>query len=426
MTPVFSFVAWSGTGKTTYLEKLVAALTARGVRVGAVKHDGHSLTLDREGKDSWRYARAGAKAVAVCDAEKAAVMDYRPRSLDELLASLRDVDMVLVEGWHADARNPIVLHRAACGKPPKLDPTQCFAAVSDVALDAGETPVFPLDDPEPLADFLLRRAREMAAPAAVFTRRAADLRRSSPGDIIGSEFGFDTETEYDALVLSSSWTPETLCAGEGWRVTPLVTHAGSGSYLAELGLLRLAWVRCGPGAHSVLDHMLCLAPLRFRRAVFAGAVGGLTEESAVGDLCTPAWCINGSAAPGYLCDRLAEARLFDRVYPDPEGLAELQSLAAARGWTLRTLPVFCTDSITLEYSHLDEIRAMGAALIEMETAAFFTAAAGLGVRACAILAESDNFAADEPFFCCGEAARRCRTVRSSALPALIADFAALA
>ncbi len=165
MTPVFSFVAWSGTGKTTYLEKLIAALSARGVRVGAVKHDGHRLTLDREGKDSWRYAAAGAQAVAVCDAEKAAVFDYRPRTLDELLARLGEVDLVLVEGWHGDARNPIVLHRAATGKPPKLDPAKCFAAVSDEPLDAGDTPVFPLDDPEPLAAFLLEKAREMAEGA---------------------------------------------------------------------------------------------------------------------------------------------------------------------------------------------------------------------------------------------------------------------
>ena len=137
MTPVFSFVAWSGTGKTTYLEKLIAALSARGVRVGAVKRD----------------------------AEKAAVFDYRPRTLDELLARLGDVDLILVEGWHGDARNPIVLHRAATGKPPKLDPAKCFAAVSDEPLDAGGTPVFPLDDPEPLAAFLLEKAREMAEGA---------------------------------------------------------------------------------------------------------------------------------------------------------------------------------------------------------------------------------------------------------------------
>ena len=124
MPRVFSFISWSGTGKTTYLEGLIAALKARGLRVAAVKHDGHRLDLDREGKDSWRFAKAGADVVAVADAEKCAVMDYRPRTLSDVLGQVRDVDVVLVERWHAEAeRCPV--------------------------------PCFPLDDPAPLADFLL-------------------------------------------------------------------------------------------------------------------------------------------------------------------------------------------------------------------------------------------------------------------------------
>ena len=157
MPRVFSFIAWSGTGKTTYLERLIAALKARGLRVAAIKHDAHRLALDREGKDSWRFARAGADVVAVADAEKCAVMEYRPVRLDALLAQLHDVDIVLVEGWHEEAGNPILLHRAALGKAPKLPPADCFAVVSDVPLDTGGRPCFPLDDPSPLADFLTRQ-----------------------------------------------------------------------------------------------------------------------------------------------------------------------------------------------------------------------------------------------------------------------------
>ena len=155
MAPVFSFIAWSGTGKTTYLEALIAALKARGARVAAVKHDAHRFDLDREGKDSWRFARAGAEVVAIADGEKCAVMDYRPVRFNELLSRIRDVDLILVEGWHAEAGNPILLHRAGTGQPPKLSPADCFAVVSDTPLDAGGRPCFPLDDPAPLADFLL-------------------------------------------------------------------------------------------------------------------------------------------------------------------------------------------------------------------------------------------------------------------------------
>lgn len=160
MAPVYSFIAWSGTGKTTYLESLIAALTARGVRVAAVKHDGHRVDLDREGKDSWRFARAGAAVVAVADGEKCAVMDYRPRRLSDILAQIRDVDLILVEGWHAEAEHPILLHRAATGQPPKLPPADCFAVVTDDPPVAAGRPCFPLDDPGQLAEFLLAQIEE--------------------------------------------------------------------------------------------------------------------------------------------------------------------------------------------------------------------------------------------------------------------------
>ena len=154
MPKVYSFIAWSGTGKTTYLERLIAELRARGVSVAAVKHDAHRFDADREGKDSWRFARAGAEVVAVADGEKCAVFEYRPVNLAGLLARLPDTDVVLVEGWHAEAGNPILLHRAATGKPPKLPPAACFAVVTDTPLDAGGRPCFPLDAPEALAEFL--------------------------------------------------------------------------------------------------------------------------------------------------------------------------------------------------------------------------------------------------------------------------------
>lgn len=155
MPGVFSFIAWSGTGKTTYLEGLIAALKARGQRVAAVKHDAHRFDIDREGKDSWRFAKAGADVVAVADAEKCAVMEYRPRTLRDILGQLHDVDIVLVEGWHAEAQRPILLHRAAAGKPPKIPVEDCFAVVTDAPPAPCPVPCFPLDDPAPLAEFLL-------------------------------------------------------------------------------------------------------------------------------------------------------------------------------------------------------------------------------------------------------------------------------
>lgn len=65
-TPILSVAApASGTGKTTFIEKLIPLLAVRGVRTAVIKSDSHGFSLDTEGKDTARFSAAGAEAVAV-------------------------------------------------------------------------------------------------------------------------------------------------------------------------------------------------------------------------------------------------------------------------------------------------------------------------------------------------------------------------
>jgi molybdopterin-guanine dinucleotide biosynthesis protein B len=61
---VLGIVGRPNNGKTTLIEKLIPELTARGLRVGAVKRVA-KFDIDVPGKDSWRHSRAGAEAYAV-------------------------------------------------------------------------------------------------------------------------------------------------------------------------------------------------------------------------------------------------------------------------------------------------------------------------------------------------------------------------
>lgn len=153
--PIFTFTAYSNTGKTTYLERLIAELKARGVRVGALKHDAHEFEIDTPGKDSWRFARAGADVVAVASATKAAVMDYRPVGFSELVGRMKNIDVIIVEGWHSEGERLVCIYRESSGKGMKVAPDDCAAVVSDVPLNCA-APVFPLDDPAPMAEFIMR------------------------------------------------------------------------------------------------------------------------------------------------------------------------------------------------------------------------------------------------------------------------------
>ena len=63
--PALSFVAPSGTGKTTLLEAVVQELVRREYRVVVLKASHHDHDLDIEGKDSWRFSQAGAVCVGL-------------------------------------------------------------------------------------------------------------------------------------------------------------------------------------------------------------------------------------------------------------------------------------------------------------------------------------------------------------------------
>lgn len=105
----------SDSGKTTLIERLLPFFTARGVRVGSIKHAHDGFDIDRPGKDSWRHAQAGANPVAVVGPRQVAWMIETEQEfpLDEVVTLMRDrVDLVVVEGFKSMGR----LDAAATGE----------------------------------------------------------------------------------------------------------------------------------------------------------------------------------------------------------------------------------------------------------------------------------------------------------------------
>ena len=153
--PIVSFVAYSGTGKTTFLERLIPKLKARGLKIAIVKHDGHRFEIDHEGKDSDRFTKAGADVTGLISSEKAVLMENRQTDPEDFLKKIDGVDLILTEGFKQGPWPKIMLHRKGSGKPMPLLPEECLAVISDAEVMDCEN-LFTLEEAEKTADFLFR------------------------------------------------------------------------------------------------------------------------------------------------------------------------------------------------------------------------------------------------------------------------------
>lgn len=159
-TPLLGITAFSGTGKTTLLTKLIPALSELGIRVSVIKHAHHEFDIDTPGKDSYRVRKAGAKQTMVASAKRWALMSETPEAEDVDLTYLiqqldtRDVDLILVEGFKSLDIPKIILHRAATEKPLPVSGSKTLAIATDCKKLDSDLPLLDLNDTNALAQFI--------------------------------------------------------------------------------------------------------------------------------------------------------------------------------------------------------------------------------------------------------------------------------
>jgi molybdopterin-guanine dinucleotide biosynthesis adapter protein len=156
---VYGITGWKNTGKTTLTERLVAHMTAQGLRVSTVKHAHHDTEIDHPGRDSFRHRQAGAGQVIVASPARWALMTELRGApeppLADLLAHLAPCDLVLVEGYKTAPHPKVEAHRAATGRGLLAPGNATIRAIaSDTPLDH-PLPRFDLDDIPGVAAFIL-------------------------------------------------------------------------------------------------------------------------------------------------------------------------------------------------------------------------------------------------------------------------------
>lgn len=155
MIPVISVVASrSKTGKTTVVCKMVEILKARSYRVCVIKHHKGDFQVDQPGKDTWLHKRSGADQVVLSSPKGFFFLKDQEEDLplDEITKNIKDVDIIITEGYKNENKPKIEVFRQERNKE-LISGEELFALVSDVDLDRN-VPIFDFDNIEGLVDLV--------------------------------------------------------------------------------------------------------------------------------------------------------------------------------------------------------------------------------------------------------------------------------
>ena len=119
MKKIIGIAGWSGSGKTTVVEGLITVFKNKyKLKVCAIKHAHESFTIDQEGKDSFRFAKAGADKVIISSVKQWTIINkvQEEESIENLLKFTDNFNITLVEGWKFSKLKKIEIHRSIIRK----------------------------------------------------------------------------------------------------------------------------------------------------------------------------------------------------------------------------------------------------------------------------------------------------------------------
>jgi len=158
---VISIVATkSGTGKTTLIEALIPILKEKNYNIGVLKHDAHKFEIDKEGKDSYRFVKAGADRMVISSKEKIAMIEKlkEEKDLEEILELFVGMDLVIIEGYKNNGYPKIEVHRKEVDQKllcenESLDRTKFLAVATDEKLNL-DIEQLDINDVNKIAEFI--------------------------------------------------------------------------------------------------------------------------------------------------------------------------------------------------------------------------------------------------------------------------------
>ena len=161
---IFGIIGRSGSGKTHLIRQLIPFFCKNGLRVSTLKHTHHGVDMDTPGKDTFLHRQSGAVEVMLATPERWVLQHQSPHPpmLDELVSAMQPVDLILVEGFHADVPACLEVWRPITGKAPLYPQMHQIGAIATDSPTLQEIlpgkMVFSLHDIESIAHYIQKHA----------------------------------------------------------------------------------------------------------------------------------------------------------------------------------------------------------------------------------------------------------------------------
>lgn len=156
--------AKSNMGKTTLIEGLIPIFKNKGCKIGVLKYDVKKFEIDREGKDSYRFTKAGADTMIIASQNKMAMIQNMEEnhSIEDMISYFKNMDLIIVEGFKSNQYPQIEIHRKERGpellyRNSNFDASNFIAVITDEPLMDLKIPQLKLNDIMKIAEFIEKK-----------------------------------------------------------------------------------------------------------------------------------------------------------------------------------------------------------------------------------------------------------------------------
>ena len=158
---LFSFIGWSGSGKTTIITLLIKELKSRGFNIASIKHVPGKFYLEPESKDSFKYLANGAAEAFILSSKELVntmLIDENFNIFDKYKKKFDQYDIVFAEGLSYGNYPVLEVFDSTKNNSLKGDPKKITAIIGDKNIFEGIN-FFERDDIVRIAYFIERLSK---------------------------------------------------------------------------------------------------------------------------------------------------------------------------------------------------------------------------------------------------------------------------